>query len=155
MNARHRVRRRDVEIIRAVVVPDNKCRTTRTTMYHVSLGFIFRSATCLQPTSFACLLQDAGFALWMLSEKPGWIGVLRHVTFIEQACLWRISTQDEFICKLTGTEHSHLSSVLFLSLFFFFQQQGDVKFPLTHNLPRAPLKKYRSTFKAVRPSTFQ
>merc|ERR1711871_887660 len=66
MNSRHRVRRRDVEIIRAVIVPDERCRTTRVQMF-----------------------------------------------------------------------------------------QGDVKFPLPHRISRAPNKQFRSTFKAVRPSTFK
>lgn len=31
---------------------------------------------------------------------------------------------------------------------------ANIKFPLTHRLPRAPKKKFRTTFKAARPTTF-
>ena len=33
-------------------------------------------------------------------------------------------------------------------------QNANIKFPLTHRLPRAPKKKFRTTFKASRPTTF-
>ncbi|CAN0334121.1 unnamed protein product, partial [Phaeothamnion confervicola] len=33
-------------------------------------------------------------------------------------------------------------------------QDSKIKFPLTHRLPRAPEKKFRTVFKAARPTTY-